>query len=93
MIIMNSNIEITNNGKFQTLKCADGIHFITSWVEGAPIEDYNSFKIAYVGLSADTSKFRCITEEENTRLIKLRDEAIEAKHRKEEEELDKIENN
>ena len=92
MIIMNSNIEITNNGKFQTVKCADNIHFITSWVEDNPIEDYNSFKIAYVGLSADTSKFRCITEEENARLTKLRDEAIEEKHRKEEEELDKIEN-
>lgn len=92
MIIMNSNIEITNNGKFQTLKCADGMHFITSWVEGDPIEDYNSFKIAYVGLNASVEKFHCITEEENARLIKLRDDAIEAKHRKEEEELDKIEN-
>ena len=92
MIIMNSNIEITNNGKFQTLKCADNLHFITSWVEGNPIEDYNSFKIAYVGLNASVEKFRCITEEENARLSKLRDEAIEEKHRKEEEELDKIEN-
>ena len=92
MIIMNSNLEITNNGKFQRLKCADNLHFITSFVEGDPIEDYNSFKIAYVSLSADTSKFRCITEEENARLTKLRDEAIEAKHRKEKEELDKIEN-
>lgn len=92
MIIMNSNIEITNNGKFLTLKCADDIHFITSWVEGDPIEDYNSFKIAYVGLSADTSKYRCITKEEDARLSELRDEYIEEKHRKEEEEY-KIENN
>ena len=92
MIIMNSNIEITNNGKFQTIKCADNLHFITSWVEGNPIEDYNSFKIAYVGLNASVEKFRCITEEENARLTKLRDDVIEEKHRKEEEELDKIEN-
>ena len=92
MIIMNSNIEITNNGKFQTVKCADNLHFITSWVEGNPIEDYNSFKIAYVGLNASVEKFRCITEEENARLTKLRDDVIEEKHRKEEEELDKIEN-
>lgn len=92
MIIMNSNIEITNNGKFLTLKCADNIHRITSFVEGDNIEEYSSFVIAYVGLSADTSKFRCITEEEDARLTKLRDEAIEEKHRKEEKEY-KIENN
>lgn len=86
-MIMTSNIEISDNGKFKTVKCADDIHFITSWVEGDPIEDYSSFKIAYVGLSADTSKFRCITKEEDEKLSKLRDEAIETKHK----ELDKIE--
>ena len=89
---MDTNIKITDNGKFLTLKCADNIHRITSFVEGDNIEEYNSFVIAYVGRNADTSKFHCITEEENARLTKLRDEAIEAKHRKEEEELDKIEN-
>ena len=88
---MDTNIEITDNGKFLTLKCADNIHRITSFVEGDNIEEYNSFVIAYVARNADTSKFRCITEEENARLTKLRDEAIEAKHRKEEEEY-KIEN-
>ena len=88
---MNTEISITNNGKFLTLQCVKG-HRITSWQEGDNIEDYNDFQIAYVSLNADTSKFRCITDEESVRLTKLRDDAIEEKHRKEEEELDKIEN-
>lgn len=91
-MIMTSNIEISDNGRFKTIKCADDIHFITSWAENDPIEEYSSFKIAYVGLNASVEKFRCITKDEDARLSKLRDEAIEAKHRKEEEEH-KIENN
>lgn len=89
---MDSNIEITDNGKFLTLKCADNIHRITSWNNGDPIEDYASFSIAYVSLKADTTIYHCITVEEDARLSKLRDEYIEEQHRKEEEELDKIEN-
>lgn len=82
---MNAEISITNNGKFLTLQCVKG-HKITSWQEGDNIEEYNSFAIAYVSLTADTSKYHCITDEEDEKLIKLRDEALEEKHRKEEEE-------
>lgn len=89
---MNTEIEIKSNGKFLTLQCTKG-HKITEWNTGDNIEDFNDFTIAYVSLNANTEKYHCITDEESARLTKLRDEAIEAKHRKEEEELDKIENN
>ena len=88
---MNTEIEIKSNGKYLTLQCIKG-HKITDWQEGDNIEDFHDFTIAYVPLNCNTEKFRCITDEESERLIKLRDEAIEEKHRKEEEELDKIEN-
>lgn len=82
---MNTEIEIKSNGKYLTLQCVKG-HKITEWSTGDNIEDFNDFTIAYVGLNADTSKFHCITDEESAELSKLRDEAIEEKHRKEEEE-------
>lgn len=82
---MNTEISITNNGKYLTLQCVKG-HKITSWQKGDNIEDFSDFTIAYVSLNADTSKFHCITDEESAELSKLRDEAIEAKHRKEDEE-------
>ena len=84
---MNTEIEIKSNGKFLTLQCVKG-HQITDWQEGDNIKDFNSFSIAYVSLTADTSKFHCITDDESERLSKLRDEAIEAKHKKEEQEIE-----
>ena len=82
---MSTEIEITNNGKFLTLKCTEG-HKITEWNEGDDIKDYNDFTIAYVGLNADTDKFHCVSDEESEKYHKLRDEYMEEMRKKEDEE-------
>lgn len=82
---MDSNIEITDNSRYLTLKCADGEHSITDWDDSMDILDYSSFTIAYMPLDSDTSKFHCISKLEDEALTARRDKAYDDKLKAEEE--------
>lgn len=76
--IMKSNIKITDNGLFKTIQCADDEHYITDWKPTDDIRNFKSFKVAYVALDADTSKYRCISNEDNEALTARLDETHRA---------------
>lgn len=73
--------EFNEQYNFWTVKCAEG-HRITAWKEGDPIEEYNSFIVAYCPKDVDFDQFHCVTEEEDARLMKLQMEALENENNK-----------
>lgn len=75
---MDSNIKITDNGLFKTIQCADDEHYITDWQPTDDIRKFKSFRIAYIALDADTSKYHCISNEDNEALTTQFNETHEA---------------
>lgn len=59
--------EISYNG-YKIVRCPEN-DWITDFKDGDDILGYSSFKIAYVHKDADTSNFRCITDDENSSYI------------------------
>lgn len=57
------------------ITCPEGCK-ITSWNEGDDILDYASFTTAYCPSNADISIYHCISEEDDSRLLK--EQEIEA---------------
>ena len=74
--------EFNEQYNFWVVKCSKG-HKITTWNEGDDILEYGSFSIAYCPKDADLNTFRCVTDEEDARLLELQKEAIEKEIEKE----------
>lgn len=51
------------------ITCPEGCK-ITSWNEGDDILDYSSFTTAYCPSDSDLDKYHCISDEDDSRLLK-----------------------
>ena len=73
-----NEIVIEKNDKYNFFKitCTEG-HYLTTFNEGDDITLYSDSKEVYTPLTADTSKWHCVTEEEHVAYIEARDKAIE----------------
>ena len=73
-----NEIVIEKNDKYNFFKitCTEG-HYLTTFNEGDDITLYSDSKEVYTPLTADTSKWHCVTDEEHTAYIEARDKAIE----------------
>lgn len=75
-------IEKNEQYKFFKITCSEG-HYLTTFNEGDDITLYSDSKEVYTPLTADTSKWHCVTEEEHVAHIEARDKAIEERMKKE----------
>lgn len=73
-----NEIVIKKNDTYNFFKitCSEG-HYLTTFNEGDDITLYSDSKEVYTPLTADTSKWHCVTEEEHVAHIEARDKAIE----------------
>lgn len=69
-------IEKNDKHNFFKITCTEG-HYLTTFNEGDDITLYSDSKEVYTPLTADTSKWHCVTEEEHAAYIDARDKAIE----------------
>ena len=69
-------IEKNDKYNFFKITCTEG-HYLTTFNEGDDITLYSDSKEVYTPLTADTSKWHCVTEEEHVAHIEARDKAIE----------------
>lgn len=69
-------IEKNDTYNFFKITCSEG-HYLTTFNEGDDITLYSDSKEVYTPLTADTSKWHCVTEEEHVAHIEARDKAIE----------------
>lgn len=69
-------IEKNETYNFFKITCTEG-HYLTTFNEGDDIMLYSDSKEVYTPLTADTSKWHCVTEEEHAAYIEARDKAIE----------------
>lgn len=69
-------IEKNEQYKFFKITCPKG-HYLTTYKDGDDIMLYSDSKEVYTPLTADTSKWHCVTEEEHVAHIEARDKAIE----------------
>lgn len=69
-------IEKNEQYKFFKITCPEG-HYLTTYKDGDDITLYSDSKEVYTPLTADTSKWHCVTDEEHTAYIEARDKAIE----------------
>lgn len=69
-------IEKNDTYNFFKITCTEG-HYLTTYKEGDDITLYSDSKEVYTPLTADTSKWHCVTDEEHTAYIEARDKAIE----------------
>lgn len=69
-------IEKNEQYHFFKITCPEG-HYLTTFNEGDDITLYSDSKEVYTPLTADTSKWHCVTEEEHVAHIEARDKAIE----------------
>lgn len=81
-------IEKNDTYKFFKITCTEG-HYLTTFNEGNDITLYSDSKEVYTPLTADTSKWHCVTDEQHTAYIEARDKAIEERM---EEERKRMEN-
>ena len=73
---MNTDFIITNKGSFIEITCKEG-HNITNWDKN-DIKDFSSAKIMVAPIDYDLTKFYCLTDEENDRLMSEQIAAIKA---------------
>lgn len=87
-----NEILIEKNDKYNFFKitCTEG-HYLTTFNEGDDITLYSDSKEVYTPLTADTSKWHCITEEEHTAYIEARDKAIEERMEEERKKMEQPE--
>ena len=69
-------IEKNETYNFFKITCPEG-HYLTTFKEGDDIMLYSDSKEVYTPLTADTSLWHCITEEQHVAHIEARDKAIE----------------
>ena len=69
-------IEKNEQYNFFKITCPEG-HYLTTDNEGDDISLYSDSKEVYTPLTADTSKWHCVTEEEHAAYIEARDKANE----------------
>lgn len=81
-------VEKNEQYHFFKITCPEG-HYLTTFNEGDDITLYNDSKEVYTPLTADTSKWHCVTDEEHVAYIEARDKAIEERM---EEERKRMEN-
>lgn len=81
-------IEKNDKYNFFKITCTEG-HYLTTFNEGDDITLYSDSKEVYTPLTADTSKWHCVTDEEHAAYIEARDKAIEERM---EEERKRMEN-
>lgn len=81
-------IEKNEQYHFFKITCAEG-HYLTTFNEGDDITLYSDSKEVYTPLTADTSKWHCVTDEQHAAYIEARDKAIEERM---EEERKRMEN-
>lgn len=75
-------IEKNDTYNFFKITCSEG-HYLTTYNEGDDITLYSDSKEVYTPLTADTSKWHCVTDEEHVAHIEARDKAIEERMEKE----------
>lgn len=80
-------IEKNDTYKFFKITCTEG-HYLTTFNEGDDITLYSDSKEVYTPLTADTSKWHCVTEEEHVAYIEAREKAIEERMEKERAEME-----
>lgn len=85
-----NEIVIEKNERYHFFKitCPKG-HYLTTYKDGDDITLYSDSKEVYTPLTADTSKWHCITDEQHAAYIEARDKAIEERM---EEERKRMEN-
>lgn len=81
-------IEKNEQYHFFKITCPEG-HYLTTFNEGDDITLYSDSKEVYTPLTADTSKWHCVTDEQHAAYIEARDKAIEERM---EEERKRVEN-
>ena len=83
-----NEIIIEKNDKYNFFKitCSEG-HYLTTFNEGDDITLYSDSKEVYTPLTADTSKWHCVTDEQHAAYIEARDKAIEEMMEKERAEM------
>ena len=69
-------IEKNDTYNFFKITCSEG-HYLTTFNEGDDIMLYSDSKEVYTPLTADTSLWHCITEEQHAAYIEARDKANE----------------
>lgn len=71
-----NEILIEKNDKYNFFKitCTEG-HYLTTFNEGDDITLYSDSKEVYTPLTADTSKWHCVTEEQHAAYIEAREKA------------------
>ena len=75
-------IEKNEQYNFFKITCTEG-HYLTTYKDGDDITHYSDSLEVYTPLTADTSKWHCVTEEEHAAYIEARDKAIEERMEKE----------
>jgi hypothetical protein len=79
-------VEYNDKYNFNKLTCTEG-HYITDWVEGDDIKKYSSSQLMFTPAAVDVTKYRCVTEEENERLMELQRIAFEEENKRADEEI------
>ena len=69
-------VEKNEQYKFFKITCPEG-HYLTTYKDGDDITLYSDSLEVYTPLTADTSKWHCVTEEEHVAHIEARDKANE----------------
>ena len=84
-----NEIVIEKNDKYNFFKitCTEG-HYLTTFNEGDDITLYSGSREVYTPLTADTSKWHCVTDEEHTAYIEARDKAIEERMEEERKSME-----
>lgn len=75
-------IEKNDKYNFFKITCPEG-HYLTTFNEGDDISLYSDSKEVYTPLTADTSLWHCITDEQHAAYIEARDKANEERVEKE----------
>lgn len=83
-------IEKNDTYNFFKITCTEG-HYLTTFNEGDDITLYSDSKEVYTPLTADTSKWHCVTDEEHTAYIEARDKAIEERMEAERKKMEQPE--
>ena len=79
-------VEKNETYNFYKITCPEG-DYLTTFNEGDDITLYSDSKEVYTPLTADTSKWHCVTDEEHTAYIEAREKAIEERMEKERAEM------
>ena len=69
-------VEKNETYNFFKITCPEG-HYLTTYNEGDDITLYSDSKEVYTPLTADTSLWHCVTEEQHAAYIEARDKANE----------------